>query len=143
MIDVGTADMTVTALIERGGGGEMQGVVGRHSGSSDWIMAFYDGVGDLVLGAKVSSRGGAFEELGRIPVEIDSDSDLSLSLVMNGTSISVELDDDQVLPAKGSAITFADHTNVATAGIFLRGNGSSKFDEFTVTTDHLDICDDD
>lgn len=133
VVETRTSDMFVSAVIERKGGSEFQGVVARCAGPIDWTMAFYDGVGDLVLGAKKSEDGGAFQELGRVPVVLKNGSRHTIGLRVVDDFVSVFLDGRLVIPAPGDGIDY-DGNNAATkAGIFLRGNGSSRFNEFSMS----------
>ena len=147
VISTGSPDMFISATIKRGGGNQMQGLVGRYLGPADWTMAFYDGVGDVVLGVKrtgedfrgnpvedpASIHSGGFQELGRVAVTLINGEKYVLGLSLDGDEIAVFLDGVQILPASPGVIIDGDLTDVETAGIFLRGNGPSRFDDFAVT----------
>ncbi len=135
-IDSGESDVSVelkTKIYQDGD--QFWGVVARHSGQLDWIMAFHDGVGDLVLGKMVTGEtaSGAvgitdFQELGRYAIDWKPGSKAkthTIRLVTVDTAITVYADGEAVISA-------VDHGNMSSGivGMFSRGQGKNQYQEF-------------
>ena len=141
VIDSGAADGRVEATITNAGGSQFFGVVARYEGPIDWIMAFYDGQGDIVLGMKQPDEGehgetpaaggtaGYFQEFGRVSHEWKPGKTGRLAIVLSGPQFSVELDGELLI----GPVSDDDNAGNSTHGIFVRGNGAARFDEFVVT----------
>jgi len=129
LIDAGTSDLSVSAVVKGAGGEQFYGVVGRYVGPIDWVMFFYDGVGDLVLGYKKSADTGIWHPLGRVPFNWKRGREHTLTLTFSGQEITALLDGDPVIEATSSV-----HIDETSAGIFLRGHGAAAFQRFEVTT---------
>ncbi len=140
VIDAGTSDTSVILKLNiNKKSDQFWGVVTRYSGTRDWIMAFHDGVGDLVLGKKrpnedesgadvgiESETAGGFQELGRVPVKWKKGRH-KITLTTTGDKIVVYAGKKLVLTA------FDDEGMSSTVvGIFSRGTGKNKFEKFTV-----------
>ncbi|MDA1280546.1 MAG: hypothetical protein O3B95_11020 [Chloroflexi bacterium] len=121
-------------------GDQFWGIVTRYSGTHDWIMAFHDGVGDVVLGKKRPDEdslgntvalddpeAGGFQELGRVAVNWEKKSH-EIALSTNGDKIVVRADGERVIVA-----TDDDGMSSTIVGIFSRGTGKNKFQKFVVT----------
>lgn len=129
LIDTGLIDQSVTASIKFGGGAQFHGVVANYTDSENWIMWFYDGVGqvgDLILGAP--NADGEFWELGRVSFAWGKGDVLPMTLNVTSSSITASVD--------GTVMISRDNPtgqNGTSAGIFLRGGGSSRFENFSVS----------
>ena len=143
-IDSGTANVSAEVKLKIDPrGDQFWGVVVRYSGTHDWIMAFHDGVGDLVLGKKrpdenligdtvepSDSSAGGFQELGRVPMKWNTGKKASshtITLQTDGDAITVIADGEPVIWANDN-----DSMTSGTVGIFSRGKGKNQFDKFTV-----------
>ena len=146
LIDTGAADVSAEVKLKNDPkGDQFWGVVVRHSGTHDWIMAFHDGVGDLILGKKQSdensvgvtflpsdSSAGGFQELGRVPMDWNTGKKgrtHTITLQTSGDTITVLADGNPVISA-----TDDDFMTSGIVGIFSRGTGKNQFDKFTVET---------
>ena len=129
LIDAGASDLSVSAVVKGAGGEQFYGVVGRYAGPIDWVMFFYDGVGDLVVGYKHSADTGWFHELGRVPFNWKRGKEHTLTLSFSGQGITALLDGAPVIQATSSV-----HIGETSVGIFLRGHGAAAFQLFEVTT---------
>ena len=144
LIDAGTADVSAEVKLKTDpNSDQFWGVVVRHSGPEDWIMAFHDGVGDLILGKKrpdenrfgvtVSTSdltAGGFQELGRVPMDWNTGKKgrtHTITLQISGDTITVLADGDPVISAADD-----DSMTSGIVGIFSRGTGKNQFDKFTV-----------
>lgn len=119
------------------------GPVVRHSGPRDWIMAFHDGVGDIVLGKKrpdenlagvpvatTHPTAGGFQELGRVPMNWKTGEKArthTITIETDGDSITVIADGEPVIWANDN-----DSMTSGFVGIFSRGKGKNRFEQFTV-----------
>lgn len=144
LIDAGTADVSAEVKLKTDpNGDQFWGVVVRRSGTHDWIMAFHDGVGDLVLGKKRPDENqsgvtvltsdptaGGFQELGRVPMNWNTGKKgrtHTITLQTTGGTITVLADGDPVISANDD-----DSMTSGVVGIFSRGTGNNQFDKFTV-----------
>lgn len=139
LIEAGTADVSAEVKLKSDPrSDQLWGVVVRHGGEKDWIMAFYDGVGDLILGKKRPNEDengnlgtGGFQELGREPmnwnngekarthtITIQIDANDAITVLADGKAVIWAIDDDSMISGK--------------VGIFSRGTGKNQFDKFTV-----------
>jgi hypothetical protein len=134
-------------------GDQLWGVVARWSGDHDWLMAFHDGVGALILGKKVfnedkdghyadpdidGSGAGGFQELKRVPMDWSAGKKgktHTIKIITEGSDITVLADGDSV-------ITEQDHGDMSSTivGMFSRGTGKNQFDEFKVETVALEAA---
>lgn len=146
VIDSGVTDFTAQVDVKVNDfGDQLFGVVVRHAGEHDWVMAFHDGVGDLILGKKVTDedrlgRGpehllyegsGGFQEMGRVAVDMGERKKAhKIKVVTSGDTIQLYANGDLVLTR-----TDDDHSSLTKVGIFSRGVGVNKFDKFTVSQD--------
>lgn len=162
VIDAGSGNADVSAEVKLKiypNGDQGWGVVARWSGDHDWLMAFHDGVGDLILGKKVSDEDqwgnhehededepggwipyvdddtlhsvlGAFQELGRVSM------DWSTGSKARTHTITIETSGDiiTVLADGDLVLTRLDHGDMdsTVVGIFSRGTGKNQFEEFRV-----------
>ena len=125
VIDSGIVDQVVSANVEVGGGVQFHGVVANYTDSKNWLMWFYDGIGDLILGAP--QPGGRFWELGRVAFDWSIGDTHEITLATTGTTLIASID--------GVELVTRDNPTGQTgtsAGIFMRGGGSSRFLDFTV-----------
>jgi|APSaa5957512535_1039671.scaffolds.fasta_scaffold23926_2 hypothetical protein len=137
-IDSGESNVSVqlkTKIFQDGD--QFWGVIARHTGPTDWIMAFHDGVGDLVLGKMVTGEtasGAAgptgFQELGRYAIDWKPGSKAkthTIRLVAADTAITVYADGEPVISA-------LDHGDISSeiVGMFSRGQGKNQYQEFKV-----------
>ncbi|MCZ6539636.1 MAG: hypothetical protein O6922_07405 [Chloroflexi bacterium] len=144
LIDADAADVSAEVKLKIDlSGDQFWGVVVRHSGTHDWIMAFHDGVGDLVLGKKrpdenrfggtvptAHPTAGGFQELGRVPMNWNTGKkgrNHTITLETSGDTITVLAAGDPVISA-----TDDDLMTSGFVGIFSRGTGNNQFDKFTV-----------
>lgn len=144
LIDSGSADVSAEVKLKIFPSSDQYwGPVVRHSGTHNWIMAFYDGVGDIVLGKKrpdenslgvtvLSSdpTAGGFQELGRVAVDWNTGKKArtrTITLQISGSSITVIADGDLVILA-----TDDDAMSSGVVGIFSRGTGKNQFNRFTI-----------
>lgn len=130
LIDSGEADVSVELKAKLyQDGDQFWGVVARYSGPTDWLMAFHDGVGDLVLGKVASDELGlGFQELGRYAIDWKPGAKAkthTIKLVAVDTAITVYADGDPVISA-------VDHGNLSSGvvGMFSRGQGKNQYQEF-------------
>jgi hypothetical protein len=146
VIDSGVTDFSAEVEIKVDDyGDQMFGVVARYSGEKDWIMAFHDGVGEIVLGKMVADedlrgRGpldllyegpGGFQEMGRIPVDMTERKKAhKIKVVTSGDTIQVYANGNLILTR-----TDDDHSASTKVGVFSRGVGINRFDKFTVSQD--------
>lgn len=119
---------------------QFNGVVARYSGEFDWLMAFHDGVGDVILGKKRPDEDqnglstgdlGGFQELGRFAVDWSLGTKARthhLAIEVVGPTIKVFADGDLVITANDD-----DGMSSSIVGMFSRGTGKNQFDEFKVT----------
>lgn len=146
VIDSGSSDVRVEADIKNVGGSEFFGIVGRYEGPIDWVMAFYDGQGDIVLGMKQPDEdrfgntvspgdpgAGGFQEFGRVAVEWNRGKTRTLALVFNAADFSVELDGSTAIGSVSDSDN--DNSGSTSHGIFTRGNGAARFDEFRISVE--------
>ena len=128
LIPVPDVAHVITATVVYGNGGQLIGIVGRAGGPSDWVMLFFDGVSDLVLGAKDSAvNSGAFQELGRSGITWTDGQTRVLSLQFAGDQVTASVDGAPVMTR-----TYA--SSGGSAGLFSRGGGGTRFDDFLVTS---------
>lgn len=140
LLDAGAPDVTAVVSLKIEGGDQFWGTVVRHSGDPDWIMAFHDGVGDIVLGKKrpdenliglavplADPTAGGFQELGRLAVNWHSGQTHTIGLKVIGSAITVYADEIPVLFAIDD-----DFMTSGMVGVFSRGDGSNKLESFTV-----------
>ena len=144
LIDAGTAEVSAEVKLKTDpNSDQFWGVVVRHSGTHDWIMAFHDGVGDLILGKKRPNEdrfgatvlpsdlsAGGFQELGRIPMNWNTGKKgrtHTITLQTSGDTITVLADGKLVISANDD-----DFMTSGVVGIFSRGTGNNTFDKFTV-----------
>ena len=140
LLDAGGADVSLEVTLKIEGGNQFWGTVVRHSGDHDWIMAFHDGVGEVILGKKrpdedrngvtvplADPSAGGFQELGRVAVSWSKGETHTIGLETSGPSITAFADGTPV-------ITAVDDDNMTSGfvGIFSRGDGSNKLESFTV-----------
>ncbi len=138
VIDSGNADISAEVELKvSGNSDQFWGVVVRWLGSKDWVMAFHDRNGDIVLGKKVTDEdehgnsvasANGFQELGRAAVEMKPGKrGHKIKIETSGTTIKVYANGDLVL-------TRTDHGDMTSGfvGIFSRGTGDNQFDKFTV-----------
>lgn len=132
LIDSGESDISVelkTKIFQDGD--QFWGVVARHSGPTDWLMAFHDGVRDLVLGKMAADEIGlGFQELGRYAIDWKPGSKAkthTIRMVVANTAITVYADGEAV-------ISGTDHGDLSsgTVGMFSRGHGKNQYQEFKV-----------
>ena len=141
MLDAGVSDFAAKVVLKIEGGDQIWGSVVRHSGPRDWIMAFHDNVGEIVLGKKrpdedltgatvsiAHPTAGGFQELGRTVAAWGNGQTHSIELEVIGNAITVYADDVQVLSAIDD-----DNMTSTFAGIFSRGDGNNKLESFDVT----------
>jgi len=144
LIDSGSADVSAQIKLKIfPNSDQFWGPVVRHSGTTDWIMAFYDGVGDVVLGKKRPDENylgftvlpsdptaGGFQELGRVAVDWKTGKKArthTITLQISGSAITVIADGDLVIAA-----TDDDAMSSGVVGLFSRGTGKNQFNKFTV-----------
>ena len=141
IIDAGTSDTSAQLKVDIDKkGDQFWGVVSRYSGTRDWIMAFHDGVGDLILGKKRPNEdqfgntvklsdptAGGFQELGRVSLEWKKKSH-EITLITKGDKIVVKGDGKKLITARDD-----DGMTSTVVGIFSRGTGKNKFKKFLVT----------
>ena len=138
LIDSGESDVSAELQLKMDmDGDQFWGVVARYSGPTDWLMAFHDGVGDLILGKKFTDEDqygnpGAtyFQELGRVSMDWKSGQKAkthTIKIVTADTTITVFADDEPVI----SAVDHGDMTS-GVVGIFSRGQGKNQFKQFEV-----------
>jgi hypothetical protein len=138
LIDSGNADVSAEVKLKvYQEGDQFWGVVARHTSQTDWLMAFHDGIGDLILGKMATGEdrfGNSgttyFQELGRVPMDWKPGKKAkthTITIVTAGPSITVLADGELV-------ITADDHGPMTSGvvGIFSRGTGKNQFDQFTV-----------
>ena len=141
-INATTADSSVLAKVYPNSD-QMWGVTTRYTGERDWIMAFHDGVGDLILGKKrphenehgvdvgiEGTHAGWFHELKRVPMDWSTGSKArthTIEIVTTGDTIRVYADGDLVITREDDILMTSPHV-----GIFSRGTGKNQFDEFKV-----------
>lgn len=141
LLDAGVADVSTEVSLKIEGGDQYWGAVVRHSGSRDWIMAFHDGIGEIVLGKKrpdedylgdtvpvLDSSAGGFQELGRVEVNWHEGETHTIGLAVSGSAITALADGIPVIWA-----TDDDNMTSTVVGIFSRGDGANKLESFTVT----------
>ncbi len=140
LLDAGVSDVTAEVSLKIEGGDQLWGTVVRHSGERDWIMAFHDGVGEVVLGKKrpdedlvgatvplLDASAGGFQELGRVEADWDNGETHTIALSAIGSTITVYLDEVEVMSAVDD-----DNMSSSLVGIFSRGDGNNKLLSFTV-----------
>lgn len=140
LLDAGVSDVTAVVSLKIEGGDQLWGTVVRHSGEHDWIMAFHDGVGEIVLGKKrpdenligatvspVDPTAGGFQELGRLAVNWNNGQSHTIGLEVIGSNITVYADEIPVLFAVDD-----DTMTSGIVGVFSRGDGANKLESFTV-----------
>ena len=142
LLDAGDSDVSAKVVLKIETGDQIWGPVVRHSGPRDWIMAFHDNFGEIVLGKKrpdedligdtvsiAHPSAGGFQELGRVAAAWSNGQTHSIELEVDGSAIKVYVDDVLVLTAiddDGMTSTFV--------GVFSRGDGKNKLESFNVTT---------
>lgn len=140
LLDAGVPDVTAVVSLKIEHGDQLWGTVVRHSGEHDWIMAFHDGVGEIVLGKKRPDENliggtvplndptaGGFQELGRFAVNWNNGQTHTLGLEVIGPAITVYADEVPVLLAIDD-----DAMTSGMVGVFSRGDGGNKLESFTV-----------
>lgn len=140
LLDAGVPDVSTEVSLKIEGGDQYWGTVVRHAGDHDWIMAFHDGIGDIVLGKKRPDEdlhgdtvptndpsAGGFQELGRVAVNWNNGQTHTIGLKVTGSAITVYADAVDVITA-----TDDDNMNSHFVGIFSRGDGANKLESFTV-----------
>lgn len=142
MLDAGVSDVSAKVVLKIQGGDQIWGPVVRHSGARDWIMAFHDNFGEIVLGKKrpdedligdtvsiADPSAGGFQELGRVEADWNHNETHSIELKVDGSLITVFADDVLVLTAVDD-----DNMTSTFVGVFSRGDGGNKLESFNVTT---------
>ena len=142
MLDADDSDLAATVGLKIEGGDQIWGPVVRHSGPRDWIMAFHDNVGEIVLGKKRPDENsanvnvgisdptaGGFQELGRVEAIWTNGQTHSITLEVDGPLITVYADDIEIMSA-----TDDDNMTSSFAVIFSRGDGNNKLESFTVNS---------
>ena len=140
LLDAGVSDVSTEVSLKIEGGDQFWGTVVRHSGDHDWIMAFHDGIEEIVLGKKrpnedrfgnvvalIDPLAGGFQELGRVEVDWDESETHSIGLRVIGSAITVFADEIEVISAIDD-----DSMTSHFVGIFSRGNGANKLQDFEV-----------
>ena len=155
-IDAETANLTVTSKIRRGEGYQYFGVTARHNGPVEWLGAWFDpegwppggpGSGEpcpndqsrcgaIVLGAKDpnwvwpdgNTHPGWFVELLRARYEWRPGKKRTISLAVLDDLVQVQVNGKAKINAEFSGL--GDATEV---GLFSRGAGETKFENFKVT----------
>jgi hypothetical protein len=140
LLDAGVPDIVVEVTLEIKSGDQLWGTVVRHDSERDWIMAFHDGVGEVVLGKKrpdevrvgaqvglLDPTAGGFQELGRITANWSNNQTHTIGLSAIGSDITVFLDGIEVL-----ATVDDDNMSSSMAGIFSRGDGGNKLKSFAI-----------
>jgi hypothetical protein len=128
-IDARRADVQVSAEIRHEGDKQFVGVVARYTGMLDWLGFWYDGHGELVLGAKKTGSGEPFWELRRAAFDWKPGKTHTLSLRVHGSDVFAYLDKKVVIVLEGVEVV----GDATSAGIFSRGAGSAAFKSFVVT----------
>ena len=128
VIDVATTDVTVSVDARFGGGKQLFGLVANHSGTHSWVMFFYDGHGDMILGADLGD--GNFTELGRARIKWRDNKSRRLQLEVTADSIVGSVDGKVFVSSVRAPVSSLEGTN---AGLFFRGGGTTMFDNFLVT----------
>jgi len=142
MLDAGDSDVSAKVVLEIESGDQIWGPVVRHSGPRDWIMAFHDHFGEIILGKKrpdensigdtvaiAHPSAGGFQELGRVDAVWSNNQTHSIELEVDGSAIRVYTDDVLVPTAVDD-----DSMTSTFVGIFSRGDGKNKLQSFDVTT---------
>jgi len=140
LLDAGVPDVTAVVSLKIDGGDQLWGTVVRHSSDHDWIMAFHDGVGEIVLGKKrpdenligvavlpADPTAGGFQELGRLAVNWSNGQTHTIGLEVIGPNITVYADEIPVLFAVDD-----DTMTSGIVGVFSRGDGGNKLESFTI-----------
>ncbi len=138
VINAGSSDVSAEVKLKIDPkGDQFWGVVVRYTAPEDWIMAFHDGVGDLILGKKRPNEDeaggtgtGGFQELGRVPLKWNTGKKArthTITLQTSGNVITVFADGDPLIGAFDD-----DAMTSGIVGIFSRGKGNNQFDKFTV-----------
>ncbi len=126
VIDAASPNVSVQAEIGWRGG--LVGLVARYADEDNWLMAWFDGVDDVVLGKNVA---GAFSEVGRAPFAWGSGGAMRrFELSAIGEEVSVVIDGASLITA-----TVAELEGSTLVGLFSRGAAGSAFDDFRVTAE--------
>jgi hypothetical protein len=128
VIDVGTTDVTVSVDAKFGGGKQLFGLVANHSGTHSWVMFFYDGLGDMILGADIGD--GKFTELGRAKIKWRDNKTRRMELEVTADSIVGSVDGKVLVERSRDLVSGLTGTN---AGLFFRDGGTTTFDNFLAT----------
>ena len=91
-------------------------------------MFFYDGQGDMILGADLGD--GNFTELGRARIKWRDNKSRRLELEVTADSIVGSVDGNVFVSSDRAPVSSLEGTN---AGLFFRGGGTTTFDNFLVT----------
>lgn len=140
LLDAGVPDVATEVTLKIDGGDQLWGTVVRYTDEHDWIMVFHDGVGEIVLGKKrpdedligdtvalIDPSAGGFQELGRVAAVWSSGQTHTIGLEVIGSAIVAYADGLPVLNA-----TDDDSMVSPFVGIFSRGDGGNKLEDFTV-----------
>lgn len=121
VIDAGEADVAVEAEITWRSG--YAGLVVRYRDEANWLMAWYDGVGDVVVGQRLN---GEFQELGRAAYQWGSPgATRRFQVTARGQGIAVAIDGETIL-----RITASDSGGATKVGLFSRESRDTLFDRF-------------
>lgn len=129
LIDSGASDTSTEVAVKVSDfGDQFWGVVVRYSSPTDWIMAFHDKQGGMVLGKAITADPG-WHQLGVADYVMEPQKKAhKIKVVTNGENIKVYADGNLVIEANDS-----DHLEATRVGIFSRGVGTNEFDMFTVS----------
>lgn len=121
VIDAGEADVAVEAEITWRSG--YAGLVVRYQDEANWLMAWYDGVGDVVMGQRVQ---GEFRELGRTAFSWGAPGTTRrFQVTARGQGIAVAIDGETVL-----RVTASGSSSPTKVGLFSRESRDTLFDRF-------------
>ena len=123
VIDAEESDIIASARLTWNDG--FSGLVVRYSDENNWIMAWFDGSQDIVLGKKV---GGVFNEAARAPVDWGREGmPRHLEVIARGPVLRVTIGDTPLINA-----VIDDLIDNTLVGLFSRNGDSNRFSDFRV-----------
>ncbi len=119
VIDSGEADVMVEAEITWRSG--YAGLVARYQDEANWLMAWFDGVGDMVVGQRLN---GEFRELGRTAYHWGAPGTTRrFQVTARGHQLAVAIDGETIL-----RVTASDASGATQVGLFSRESRDTLFD---------------
>ncbi|MCI0439191.1 MAG: hypothetical protein L0177_08690 [Chloroflexi bacterium] len=126
VIDASSPNVSVQAQVSWRGG--LVGLVTRYADEGNWLMAWFDGAGSLVIGKSVA---GVFAEVARMPFDWGPAGETRLLQVTSVNTTVIALVDGETV----ASATVAELQGNTLVGLFSRGAAGSAFDDFRVTAE--------